>query len=362
MPDDMQLATAPDSVKILRGSFEGSGISIAHVGRNEHSRYLVPYLRTLIDDPTLENFSLSTKGVGPDAGELCPRQADIFFRDAEVHGYGAGFMDDAPSFLMPFRVHFVSDVRNGLESLARDMSRDKRKKHRQRVRKYGYTYTVSTDEAEFLDFYDRMYAPTMEHRPGDSARSVARPEALKLFREGMLVLVRKGGIIQSGIACQIVRDRSLINARLLGVPGGDAAYFADGATTTAYHFLLEWAAGEQYSWVDFQGCEPFLRKGTFQAKSRLGAALSHASGELASKQLKVTVVRDSPSVRAFLAGNPVVLVDEDGNLGVGYFWDGDHPPQRDVPAAKNGVHFTREINLDIFLARAAASGEIHGVE
>lgn len=362
MPDDMQLATAPDSVKILRGLFEGHGISIAHVGRDEHSRYLIPYLRTLIGDPTLENFCLPTKGDGADTGKLCSRQADIVFRDAEAHGYGAGFMDGAPSFLMPFRVHFVSDVRDGLDSLARDMSRDKRKKHRQRVRKFGYTYTVSTDEAEFLDFYDHMYAPTMEHRHGDSARSVACSEALNIFREGMLILVKRDGVIQSGIACQIVRDQSLINARLLGVPGGDAAFFVDGATTTAYHFLLEWAAGEQYSWVDFQGCEPFLRKGTFQAKSRLGAALSHASGELASKRLKVTVVRDSSSVRGFLAGNPVVLVDEDDNLGVGYFWDGDRPPQRDVPAAKNGVHFAREIDLDIFLARAAASGEIHGVE
>jgi hypothetical protein len=67
-------------------------------------------------------------------------------------------------------------------------------------------------------------------------------------------------------------------------------------------------------------------------------------------------------VRSFLSGNPVVLVDDNGDLGVGYFWDNEHPPQRDVPAAKSGVHFVREIHLDDFLARGAAPGAIHGIE
>jgi hypothetical protein len=67
----------------MRGSFEGCGVSIAHIGRDAHSRDPVPYLRSLISDSTLVIFALPGKDADSGIRELCSRQADLVFVDAE---------------------------------------------------------------------------------------------------------------------------------------------------------------------------------------------------------------------------------------------------------------------------------------
>ncbi len=290
----------------ITGVCEGHPVRIGLSGSRTVDYYLRDYLAEIACASDTES-----------AGDL--DSVDLLFEEDDGTGR-------AGAMLLPLRVHMVTDLGADSGDLSSVLSGEQRRQHRRRIRQLGHRYEISTRDEDFDRFYDRMYLPTMAVRHGNAARTTSRENARReLFRHGHLMLVY--GDSHEPVAGSVNHiDGSRVNARLTGVLDGTSALLSSGATKSAGHFLLAWALERGYSHVDFQGCEPFLRKGTLQAKIDLGAGAEAAPAPLGDVRVRMSVRRYCPGVRGLLVTNPVVTVDTAGQFHATAFRDGDRNP------------------------------------
>ncbi|MBL0385653.1 hypothetical protein JJB07_03230 [Tumebacillus sp. ITR2] len=189
----------------------------------------------------------------------------------------------------------------------------------------GFDYFVTHEDEDFHQFYETMHKPTMNSRYGEFARSVS----------------------------QLDPSKNWLNARLIGVRNGDDLYRTNGAQNFVYHAILHWASNVgNIDVVDFQGCEPFLTKGTFQYKKRFATEAILPPNHFHDKRLLVQANVHSPAVRQYLIENPMLVIDDEDNLGAGYFFDEQNKPRLDLPYQCPGIGYHVLLDLD---ERAAAT-------
>jgi hypothetical protein len=69
--------------------------------------------------------------------------------------------------------------------------------------------------------------------------------------------------------------------------------------------------------VDFQGTEPYLKKGILQDKKRWGTAISIQG----HKRIWIKIHRNTPAVSRFLQDNPCIYINGQGDLQGLFFED-----------------------------------------
>jgi Acetyltransferase (GNAT) domain len=244
--------------------------------------------------------------------------------------------------VMPFRLHLVAD----LDSAGRaEPSPRENKRQRRRVREYGYDYEVCRDPAAFAWFYDRLHVPTMQARHGVRQRTVPKDVACQeLFENGFLFLVTAEGRRVAGVLCHI-DPPGVCNARLVGWLDGDEVHLRREALKTANHFLLEWARETGFRRIDFQGCEPFLSKGTYQSKRHLGVRVVSAPPPMDRLAVWLYAAGDSVAARDFLVANPPILSTPLGFRPC-YFHDRTRPVRADIAYGADGLTDAMYVNMD----------------
>jgi hypothetical protein len=311
--------------------------------------YIEPFLRWRIFGTRPVRTDCCEAGSGP--GRLAARGADLIVA-VTLPSLPASRADPGPGrLILPLRVNFVANLRTRPED-GPVVSPSERKRQRRRVARYGYRYTISTEPRDFAHFYEHMHVPTMAVRHAERARSADREEAFgQLFRNGFLLLVQAQGTAVAGVLCRT--DGQVCHARLVGWLDGDPCHLQREALKTGNHFLLDWARSAGFAVVDFQGCEPFLSKGTFQSKRHLGTTLVLPDGALGAARVTLWAGRDSAAVRRVLAANPVVALDDAGALAAVYFFDAGQPPRLDIPHRCHGLGGPTLVDLDEFTGAAA---------
>jgi hypothetical protein len=245
------------------------------------------------------------------------------------------------------RIHQKVDVSAGWEYVLGQISHRESKRRAQSI-KEGFKFDVSTEDEDFFSFYRSMHVPTMSARYGAFARSVQEQSAyLDLFKQGVLFRIHLNEEWVAGSVSQIDRSARTLNARLIGVKDGWALYRTNGAQNFVYHAILEWASNQSFiDSVDFQGCEPFLTKGTFQYKKRFGAQAVIPENTFGLRRILIRAPTLSAATRQFLINNPFIGLDADGELQAQYFFDSDHVIRSDIPFASKGIHSRVSHNLD----------------
>lgn len=187
----------------------------------------------------------------------------------------------------------------------------------------------------------------MAKRYGSKARSLPRQDAYEtLFKNGLLFRIFKNGKWVAGSVGQIDTLNKKMNSRLIGVLDGDYRYRADGSQNFVYHSILEWSCHEKFiDIVDFQGCEPFLTKGTFQYKKRFGTEACIPDNVFKELRLLLRVPNENSSAYKFIINNPLLNVDEDGVLFAQYFYDTKSSMRKDFPYACPGILYSKSIPL-----------------
>ncbi|MEV7012370.1 GNAT family N-acetyltransferase [Streptosporangium sp. NPDC051022] len=258
------------------------------------------------------------------------------------------------SVLLPFRVHMLLDVVGDAETMHRSVSANERRQFARLRREHGWTCEIGTRVDDLRFFYDRMHLPTMATRHGEETRSTDWDIALRaLFRRGMVLFVREGGRRVAGVLCRLEDDGRTLRMRLLGVLDGDEAHYRSGAVKAVYYLTMEWAAGNGVTRIDFSGGDPFPGKGVFQFKRRFHPTIAHPADHFGDRRVYVQVARDTAAVRDFLVATPMFTVDDSDRLVATHFFDGVRPPRRSVRADGPGVHASRDVDLDVFLAGLA---------
>lgn len=345
--------TAPHFLRVTRGtSRSGEQACVAYAGVAEGLTYLAPF----VEERLFEHHEPPrTQPVDLDAMEASLfAEADLVVLAATPEVLGRLRRGHDVSAVP--RIHQVVDTRGALGDVHRAMS-SREVKRLAAAKAAGFRYDVTHEDRHFFEFYDAMHRPTMEARYGDKARSVEREKALEtLFRQGALFRVFRGETWVAGSVGQIDVQRRTLNSRLIGIAGGDAGLREAGAQNFVYHAILDWACLEaSIDHVDFQGCEPFLTKGTFQYKKRFGTRAVIPANVFGTLRMALRPNRLTRSVRDFLAGNPVLDADGNGALQAKYFHDRERPVRGDIPFASPGIGDMVAIDLDAWPVPAGAA-------
>lgn len=325
-------------------SRSGSLARLTYVGVAEGLRYIAPF----VDQCFFEHSSVEREGV------LEWEQLEVFLKqnqtDMSLLMASSAVVQrcqQSGDIVGLSRIHQKVDVSAGWSYVLGGISHRESKRRTQSI-KQGFKFDVSTEDEDFFSFYRSMHAPTMSARYGDFARSVEEQSAYRdLFKQGILFRVHLNEEWVAGSVSQIDLAARTLNARLIGVKDGGALYRENGAQNFVYHAILEWASNQSsIDSVDFQGCEPFLSKGTFQYKKRFGAQAVIPTNTFGLMRILIRVPTLSAAARQFLINNPFIGLDPAGQLQAQYFYDSDHEIRLDIPFASKGIHSQVNHNLD----------------
>ncbi|QOY35111.1 hypothetical protein AWH56_020785 [Anaerobacillus isosaccharinicus] len=332
-------------LEVLGENTEGEEISFSYCGIQDGLTYIQPFIQNQLLDSNItvkrryiiQTFELTTY--------LAENKDDLIVISTNKEQVYKHFPEDC--FIMPFRIHQIVDTSKGIEKVLSSMSKREVKRHSKQKEKYKLDFYTTNEDKHFFDFYNRMHKPTMKSRYDGLARSVEINKAYEeIFKKGLLFIITENGVPVSGSVSQIDEENKVLNARLIGVLNGDDRYRYIGAQNHVYHSILEWACRDhRIDQVDFQGCEPFLTKGTFQYKKRFATEAILPPNHLNDKRLLVKANFNKQGIKDFLFNNPVMLVDKDDKLGVGYFYD-VREPRLDIPYHSPGFLFERMIRME----------------
>ena len=326
------------------GIDEDGRLTCTYMGVAEGLTYIAPYVETALLPPGEQHSSVTI------------RETDLVrsWRDTRsdlavlvAHDTDLGSLQLASDLHAVARIHQVVPTGDGWDSVRRRMSR-REVRRGEKARQDGFHYDVSNRDDDFRFFYNRMHRPTMARRYGMHARSVPEDEAFRdLFRKGVLFRILYRGTWVAGSVSQVAPADRRLNARLIGVRDGDESYTRLGAQNFVYHSILDWATQQgSISEVDFQGCEPFLSKGTFQYKKRFGATARLPDNIFGSLRMVIRADLRRMSVRDFLVSNPYITMSDDKDLCAVYCFDSVRPPRLDLPYASPGIAGHRVLDLD----------------
>lgn len=260
----------------------------------------------------------------------------------------AGQLPPHRSIVAPYRLHAVVDVTDG--DWRGRVSKSERKWFRARRKSRDFTLEPASDEESFHFFYDRMHLPTMRLRHGGRARTESKESAYEcLFRRGLLAFVNVEGVRVAGLLGRRSGDGKKITSRLVGVLDGDEKLHGESWLKAGNHLLLEWAESNGVERVDFSGLEAWISKGVFQRKRQLGPRMEFAPNHQGNLRVWWHVRRDTPTVRDFLAANPIAEINGEAGLRAVYFYDDRRPVRHDLPYRCANITESRNVHLDDFL-------------
>ena len=222
-------------------------------------------------------------------------------------------------------VRQVIDTSGTWEEVRARFSKKKRQLTNNFGERYGLTYRISHDEADFDFFYHRMHVPHIRRRYGDLSEMDSHTSMLEHFRKGFVLFVLRQGEPVAG-ALSLVEGDSILFRRS-GVLDGDESIVKGGAQTALYYFQLRHAVDSGYKSVDTMKSAPFLNDGVFCHKADWGAQALRDD----EAQQTVFYFVPEPDVRTvrFFEINPAVVCEDDGLRGVA----GDPSTQADVVTA-----------------------------
>lgn len=190
-----------------------------------------------------------------------------------------------------------------------------------RIRKYGLTYRISRNLADFDRFYYQMYLPYITHRFG-RLTAISSYGALKTyFDRGWLLQALEG---QQVIAAELQYERdNVYYMRSMGILGGDSDLLRHGVSGAIYYYSIQEAIKRGCRAVDFGLTRPLLNDGVLRYKCKWGPVVSH--GRTLYQGLWVCVGGNGLAATGFLARHPLAWMDSTGR------WHGLVLAQTDAP-------------------------------
>lgn len=197
---------------------------------------------------------------------------------------------------------------------------DKLRKIRNHTAREGQTREVTTDPAQFEEFYRGVYLPYIASRHADAASPLPLEAALKKFVEAgrELIWVKKDGRMLGG--CVIGYEEGEALFWLVGHAADVSAEADRRLGNSIYYHLLMRAKEKGCLRLNMGFCRPFLTDGILEYKRQFGAHPAPRrmpdGGLLALKILKET-----PGLKDLLKNEPFIAIAPDGRYGVSAFID-----------------------------------------
>jgi hypothetical protein len=177
-----------------------------------------------------------------------------------------------------------------------------------RIRKYGLTYEILTDDDSFKYFIDHVYLPYISKRHGEEALIEDLNSLWKSAPSPVLMAIRENGII---VAESLIRKsgEDLCFMRL-GVLDGNEEYMRHGVIGALYYFGILEGQKIGCKYFDVGGTRPFLNDGLTKYKMGLGAEF-FPDFNIWKEYLWLGLNENSVNAKNFIVNNPFMHMDDD---------------------------------------------------
>lgn len=345
----MNLKTPEDIVAIsATGDIGGGTTRIRYTGAQSGARFIQEFVQDQFFGRSKVNVSTATLDLTHDV--LPEPDGAVGLDMITLHCDDLHRIADDSDVVLPLRVHMTVDVTGSWEQVCARMSRRETKRNTKWSQNPRHSSRLSHDPDEYFWFYETMVAPSMANIYGSRSRMLTAEDGFQqVFQRGGLFLVEVDGEPVAGSVSEIDYTTRRVAGRIIGVKRGDQHLRADGTQNAVYHAIIEWAWRNSFATVDFGNSEPFLSKGTFQYKMRFGSKVVLPPTQHSNYRTLLRWNAALPGVTEFLVNNPVVLIDDQkGQFGAGYFSTASRPPCRDISyLPTTGITFDRNIPLSV---------------
>lgn len=218
-------------------------------------------------------------------------------------------------FFVPCWVDGRIDIQ---ESLALAQSSSSLKSDLRKIEKNKFTYRITRDRNEYVEYYHEMYVPHIKSRFEKQGTLHSLDQILALRENSDLLLVLEddrpiaGGLV-------VYRNPPLLFC--IGIKKGDPAYLKKSALTAVDYFLFIYLLDKGYRYIDMGASRGFILDGVLQYKKKLGLRLT----DYRDKVFFIAGSVDDAGARAFLLSNPFLSVDSDEMSSVGFAEPGAFP-------------------------------------
>jgi len=214
------------------------------------------------------------------------------------------------ALILPRCVAHTLNVTGSWQEVCRRFHKSVRTNELRRIRKYDYHFEKSTATAHFEHYYESMYLPTMNRRHGSEAILDSRAKAHEFFENGFLLRVLKGGSWVAGALCEL-RASGLRLCELAVLEANDSL-IKQGAMGAAYIGAIQTANSMKCRQINLTVTASLLSNSTLQHKRKWGASVSLPVSD--QERIWIQIARYTPAVHRLLATNPMITVDQDGQL------------------------------------------------
>jgi hypothetical protein len=227
---------------------------------------------------------------------------------AESNRFSARKAQKCGFLLIPEWVNFTLQVPDSMECFLHGADKNLEDDIR-KIRKYKYSYEITTDPEKLPLFYHEMYVPHISKRHSYLPHLNDFSLLKSIFRTSALFFIKSNDEYLGGHYL-ILRDK-ILWAKWLGIKNGNKEYLRKGVSGAINYFIIKWAIENKYEIIDFGLCRAFYNDGVFRFKKKWGMILSDSTLNAAFWGLKVC--RFNEGVKNFLENNPFLFY-RDGRL------------------------------------------------
>ena len=204
---------------------------------------------------------------------------------------------------IPEYIKQILDVKGDEKEIKKNFHKGLKKTELRRIRKYGYSYEISTDPEKVEFFYQRMYIPFTSKRH----QEYAHLDSLEIVQEETtagIMFLKKDNQCIGGASMRKKADTLIV--KKFGIIDADDMFYKHSILGALYYFIITFAKEEGYKKVDLGFTPPILSDGILIFKNKWGSKMKHVWGESSIFLLKICQPNDS--LKKILADNPLITI------------------------------------------------------
>lgn len=167
----------------------------------------------------------------------------------------------------PYFINLEITLPDTLEEYIKSVSSDARS-NLKKIKKMGFTLTISKDKNWVNTFYDQYYIPSMVGRHSEDASVAPKNEVVDLINEPGAEFHQVFLGDQCVAAGLRVVEGEVISGSKIGYLNGDFSLLEKGVNTAIYQLIVERAFELGCKRINVGGTPPFLENGVLKYKSK----------------------------------------------------------------------------------------------
>lgn len=193
-------------------------------------------------------------------------RVDLLFSDVEL--LYTKMLSHENFLQIPHWIRQEYNVPDSWEGVLQSFRKNTKKTDLRKVRKYNFSYAISTAENDFKEFYHTMHVPYLQKRFDDLVIIEPEGKFLRQCRKGKLMQIIREGEVVAAVLLHMADGR--LAYVWVGVPEHIEGDMFDGAFSAMYYFTILYGYLNGCRKIDFLGTRPILNDGLFRYKRKWG--------------------------------------------------------------------------------------------